>query len=76
MVISLTDVAMSRKGICCCGRRIGGDKEYIFRSRFRIVALGIMADIDRNRLSYKTLSSLSLYDSLLRMFETELIIIT
>ena len=75
MVISLTDVAMSRKGICCCGRRIGGD-EYIFRSRFWIVALGTMTGIDRNRLSYKTLSSLSLYVSLLRMLETELIIIT
>ena len=76
MVISLTDVAMSRKGICCCGRKIGGDKEYIFRSRFWIVALGTMTGIDRNRLSYKTLSSLSLYVSLLRMLETELIIIT
>lgn len=76
MVISLTDVAMSRKGICCCGRRIRGDKEYLFRSRFWIVALETMAGIDRNRLSHKTLSSLSLYDSLLRMLETELIIKT
>lgn len=76
MVVSLTDVAMSGKGICCCGRRIGGDKEYLFRSRFWTVALETMAGTDRNRLSHKTLSSLSLYDSLLRMLETELIIIT
>ena len=57
-----------------CGLR--GDKEYLFRSRFWIVALETMAGIDRNRLSHKTLSSLSLYDSLLRMLETELIIKT
>lgn len=76
MVISFTDVAMSGTGICCCGRRIGGDKEYLFRSRFWTVVLETMAGTDRNRLSHKTLSSPSLYDSLLRMLETELIIIT
>lgn len=54
MVVSLTDVAMSGKGICCCGRRIGGDKEYLFRSRFWTVALETMAGTDRNRLSQNT----------------------
>lgn len=67
---------MSGKGICCCcGRGTGGDKEIIFRLRLWIAALGTMAGIYRNRLSHKIVSSLSLYDSLLRMLETGLTII-